>query len=1003
MAQVKQRNSKNNSNSKANKSNSNKRNTSRRNNSGYKQMPEAQGQISAETKKELVIWCTLILSIILLLCVFNLCGPLNNVLGTFIFGLFGILAYVFPFLLFFSIGIYYLNRNNKTIVRKVVFSWLLFLVVTALVQMLVNDKVENVFECYTLGYETHFGGGFIGGCISLGFSYVIGNLATAIILIILAIMLFVFITGKFIASFIVDRSVDRYSEYSRERKEYREIKRQHDEEIREERREQRREKRRQKSYVFPVEDVEASESNIVNPVVDDNPSENITASAENNMSVIDNDNSIGNDNKDVSEDNISIVTDSSENMQIDNRKEAKTDLPIYEQELISKFGNAAEGKSKDVQKLLERAYEDISISDDGQEHDFMDDVSISNMYSRNDDFSEENNSTYENDFMKESHLRENHLSEENAQSKDMPQSDVQDDISESTFDDDFAEEEQSETYTSDVLEHSFLDNTDEQVEETEFRPVSDYVYEPKPVKENLQSVEEKMEGNNGDDVNIEMPPEPIPYIFPSIDLLSKPPKSDVVMSDEDLKNTARKLQDCLKSFKVDVTMKEIICGPTVTRYELQPALGTRVKKITELENDIKLYLAAKDLRIEAPIPGKSAVGIEVPNSENVTVSVREMLDSKEFKNHKSNISFAVGKDIGGHIIVADIKKMPHLLIAGSTGSGKSVCINTIVMSLIYKADPNDVKMIMIDPKVVELSIYNGLPHLCIPVVTDPKRAAAALHWAVVEMDERYEKFANLGVRDLEGFNRKLETLTENPHLYRKMPQIVIIIDELADLMMVASHEVENSICRLAQKARACGIHLIIATQRPSVDVITGLIKANVPSRIAFAVSSQIDSRTILDSVGAEKLLGKGDMLFFPQGMAKPVRVQGAFVSDSEVARVTDFIKAQYDLPVYDSSIDTKISDVQFAANQSASGAASVAETDDNGRDEKFEEAGRFIIEKQKASIGTLQRVFKIGFNRGARIMDQLCEAGVVSEEDGKKPRNILMTMEEFEQMLEEGR
>ena len=997
MAQVKPQNGKSN---KTNRANTNK-NTSKRSSSRNKQMNESQGQISAETKKELIIWCTLILSIILLLCVFNLCGPLNNVLGTFLFGLFGSLAYVFPFLLFFSIGIYYLNRNNRVIVRKVIFSWLLFLVVTALIQMLVNDKVENILECYTMGYETHFGGGFIGGCISLGLAYAIGNLATAIILIIFAVMLFVFITGKFIASFIVDRSVDRYSEYSRDRREYLEIKRQRDEEIREERREQRREKRRQKSYVFPIE--EATEADADNE-------EEITAETNFKADVEEksNDNIVKPVIKDDFTDRINIVnsvSDNNTNNTLNNSTEEPVtdtdkcdELPIYEQELISKFGNAAKGKSKDVQKLLERAYEDISISDN--EQDIMDNVTISNMYSRKNDVTEEYLEETEDNkgIVNETVIDEPVISEPII-------NEVTDDIAfeNEKVDDCIEEAEYFEEEVSDGLDDSVTDS----VIENDFKPVSEFVSEPKPLNQDMQRIDKEnvqaADNNTEDDVNIELPPEPIPYIFPSIDLLSKPADSNVVMSDEELKNTARKLQDCLKSFKVDVTMKEIICGPTVTRYELQPALGTRVKKITELENDIKLYLAAKDLRIEAPIPGKSAVGIEVPNTDNVTVSVREMLDSKEFKGHKSNISFAVGKDIGGRIIVADIKKMPHLLIAGSTGSGKSVCINTIVMSLIYKADPNDVKMIMIDPKVVELSIYNGLPHLCIPVVTDPKRAAAALHWAVVEMDQRYEKFANLGVRDLEGFNRKVETLAENPNLYRKMPQIVIIIDELADLMMVASHEVENSICRLAQKARACGIHLIIATQRPSVDVITGLIKANVPSRIAFAVSSQIDSRTILDSVGAEKLLGKGDMLFFPQGYSKPVRVQGAFVSDNEVVRVTDFIKAQYDLPVYDSSIDREISDVQFAANQSAAGAASAAESDDNGRDEKFEEAGRFIIEKQKASIGTLQRVFKIGFNRGARIMDQLCEAGVVSEEDGKKPRNILMTMEEFEQMLEEGR
>ena len=430
-----------------------------------------------------------------------------------------------------------------------------------------------------------------------------------------------------------------------------------------------------------------------------------------------------------------------------------------------------------------------------------------------------------------------------------------------------------------------------------------------------------------------------------------------------------------------------------------PALGTRVKKITELENDIKLNLAARDLRIEAPIPGKSAVGIEVPNSSNVIISIREMLESKEFINSKSNLAFAVGKDIGGKTIVGDISKMPHLLIAGSTGSGKSVCINTIVMSIIYKADPNDVKLIMIDPKVVELSVYNGIPHLCIPVVTDPKKAAAALHWAEIEMDRRFEIFANYSTRNIEGYNKEVERLKDTEPNLRRMPHIVVIVDELADLMMVASHDVETSICRLAQKARACGIHLIIATQRPSVDVITGLIKANIPSRIAFAVSSQVDSRTILDSQGAEKLLGKGDMLFFPQGLAKPIRVQGAFVSDGEVARVTDFIKEQYDKPAYDESINDKISQVEQSGIGNNSGQLQASDSEDDGRDAYFAEAGRFIIEKQKASIGVLQRVFKIGFNRGARIMDQLAEAGVVSEEDGKKPRNVLMTLEQFEQYL----
>ena len=381
------------------------------------------------------------------------------------------------------------------------------------------------------------------------------------------------------------------------------------------------------------------------------------------------------------------------------------------------------------------------------------------------------------------------------------------------------------------------------------------------------------------------------------------------------------------------------------------------------------------------------------------VSFRELVDSPEFKNHPSNISFCVGKDIGGNVTVADIAKMPHLLIAGATGSGKSVCINTIIMSILYKADPKDVKLIMVDPKVVELSIYNGIPHLLIPVVTDPKKAAGALHWAVAEMTDRYQKFAEANVRDLRGYNAKIDELPDGEDKPEKLPQIVIIVDELADLMMVAASDVEESICRLAQLARAAGIHLIIATQRPSVDVITGLIKANMPSRVAFSVSSGVDSRTILDMNGAEKLLGKGDMLFYPQGYSKPARVQGAFVSDKEVSDVVDYLKNQTLGNVYNSyaeDIEEKIKNIGSSGGSSGSGSGG-----GNDRDEYFEEAARFIIDKDKASIGMLQRVLKIGFNRAARIMDQLCEYGVVGEEEGTKPRKVLMSMEQFEQLLEE--
>ena len=494
------------------------------------------------------------------------------------------------------------------------------------------------------------------------------------------------------------------------------------------------------------------------------------------------------------------------------------------------------------------------------------------------------------------------------------------------------------------------------------------------------------------DISVENPPEPPkPYVFPPISLLSKAGGDEEGISDEELHETARKLQDTLTAFGVNVKVTDVSCGPSVTRYELQPEQGVKVSKITALTDDIKLNLAAADIRIEAPIPGKAAVGIEVPNKKNLMVYFRDLIENKDFNEHQSKLAFAVGKDIGGQTMISDIAKMPHLLIAGATGSGKSVCINTLIMSILYKAKPSEVKLIMVDPKVVELSVYNGIPHLLLPVVTDPKKAAAALNWAVAEMNRRYKLFSDMKVREIKGFNKKVGK--DSPEW---MPQIVIIVDELADLMMVSSKEVEEAICRLAQLARAAGIHLVIATQRPSVNVITGLIKANVPSRIAFAVSSQVDSRTILDGAGAEKLLGKGDMLFFPSGYPKPVRVQGAFVSDNEVSDVVEFIKENND-PAHKAADITE--QVNAAAQVESIKEGNSSAEEDDGFDEYFEEAGKLIIDKDKASIGMLQRVYRIGFNRAARIMDQLAEVGVVSEEDGTKPRKVLMSKDDFEAFI----
>lgn len=486
------------------------------------------------------------------------------------------------------------------------------------------------------------------------------------------------------------------------------------------------------------------------------------------------------------------------------------------------------------------------------------------------------------------------------------------------------------------------------------------------------------------------------YKFPPISLLKRGKGGKLGDSDAHLRATASKLQQTLDSFGVNVTVTNVSCGPTVTRYELQPEQGVKVSKIVNLADDIKLNLAAADIRIEAPIPGKAAVGIEVPNATNSAVMLRDLLDTEEFKEFPSSLAFAAGKDIAGKPVITDIAKMPHVLIAGATGSGKSVCINTLIMSILYKAKPEDVKLIMIDPKVVELSVYNGIPHLFIPVVTDPKKAAGALNWAVAEMSDRYNKFAEYNVRDLKGYNAKVAELDgiDDENKPQKLPQIVIIVDELADLMMVAPGEVEDAICRLAQLARAAGLHLIIATQRPSVNVITGLIKANMPSRIAFSVSSGVDSRTILDMNGAEKLLGKGDMLFYPQGYQKPARLQGAFVSDKEVADVVNYLTQNAGEGSYDSEIQKKIESTSLSSGPGNSGGG-------EDRDENFVDAGKFIIEKDKASIGMLQRMFKIGFNRAARIMDQLSEAGVVGPEEGTKPRKVLMSMEQFENYLEE--
>ncbi|SHI88579.1 DNA translocase FtsK [Parasporobacterium paucivorans] len=512
--------------------------------------------------------------------------------------------------------------------------------------------------------------------------------------------------------------------------------------------------------------------------------------------------------------------------------------------------------------------------------------------------------------------------------------------------------------------------------------------EPKKVEEHKTDTENPTEFSPPQDMDDS------DYVYPPLSLLAKPSHKKRSGNENSLSQTAMKLQQTLETFGVNVTITNYSQGPSVTRYELQPEMGTKVSRITSLADDIKLNLAVSDIRIEAPIPGKAAVGIEIPNDGSETVYLRELLESKELAGNKSRIAFAAGKDISGMVVVTDIAKMPHMLVAGTTGSGKSVFMNSIIMTILFRTKPSEVKLIIIDPKVVEFGVYNGIPHLLSPVVTDPKMASSVLNWAVAEMTRRYKLLAEYNVRDFKSYNNKVDEIKiETGEILEKLPQILIIIDELADLMMVAAKAVEDSICRLAQLARAAGIHLIIATQRPSVDVVTGLIKANIPSRVALMVSSGTDSRTILDMNGAEKLLGNGDMLFYPSGYVKPVRVQGAFVSEEEVSKTVEFLKENGEKANYDNAVREHIQEeASLSENPSRQ---------ENIRDEYFEEAGKLVIEKEKASASMLQRRFNIGFNRAARIIDQMEDLGVVGAEEGPKPRKVLLSLEEFEQLRED--
>lgn len=857
-----------------------KKTTSRNNNRQIK-----NDRMDAKLRDEITLLISLGLMILLFLCNFHLVGKLGDAISKWMFGVFGLLAYVAPILIFFGILFCIINLGNSLAYLKVVAGSMFFITLDTLFALISGpgnyyNKIKDYY-IYSATYSK--GGGALGGLFAKGLGSILGSVGTVCVCLLVMIISLVIITEKSFLNGVRNGSRTLYDNVRedagrlREESMERAARRQ---ELREESGEKRMNKKR-----------------------------------------------------------VGVMLDT----------KLTTDQPLQKESDEGKLASPRKMKPVQTNSMAEKtAPQELTIES-------LDHVHISGI-------DEEPANLPEVEPVKEA-VRKHAIVESNQEESLEEEAPVQNELARAA----------KKPVTVPTMA------------ETE-----------KPV--NAQKPKAKLTPDELD-ISADIQKATVvkkEYKIPPISLLTRGEKKQTDSSIE-LKETALKLQQTLQTFGVNVTITDISKGPAVTRYELSPEVGVKVSKIVNLADDIKLALAATDIRIEAPIPGKSAVGIEVPNKENSAVHFRELLESEAYKTFASNLAFAVGKDIAGKVVVTDIAKMPHMLIAGATGSGKSVCINTIIMSILYKAKPDDVKLIMIDPKVVELSVYNGIPHLMVPVVTDPKKAAAALNWGVAEMTDRYKKFADFGVRDLKGYNERVEQMETNDGqpLPEKLPQVVIIVDELADLMMVAPGEVEESICRLAQLARAAGIHLVIATQRPSVDVITGLIKANMPSRIAFAVSSGVDSRTILDMNGAEKLLGKGDMLFYPQSMSKPARVQGAFVSDEEVAKVVDYLKAQCDGEQYNSDTLEKMASLE------GTGSLGGQSGDVSSLDEHFAEAGRFIIDKDKASIGMLQRVFKIGFNRAARIMDQLCDYGVVGEEEGTKPRKVLMSMVEFENLLEE--
>lgn len=943
---------------------------------------------------EAAIIITFAVSLFLFLSNLGLCGPIGAALKAVQLGLFGVVGYLFPIVLCFVVAFILSNIDNPHATLRMSSALFMLVFLSALFQLFTAGGVQDMslMDFYSEGAELGIGGGIVGGALAMVLHTIAGTVGAALILIVASFVCLIYTTGKPLARIIAKHSA-RAASHARDRaredfSQVAESARLH----REERRLAREEELRARRAGVDMQAIDLSAHQSLSEM-----SAGATVSAEANAA----DQTTARQTA-VPEDPFTIpaLDDTAAYVAAlgagaDVKQPVSVEPKLNAEPTITGMGailGPDENAANSVELPLNVRHTPVTRDDRATmpgSPDIWDDQNLMDSY-----MDDEADVVQVDD--------ELHSEAEDAMDAELhPLADSDDTESAAAY----AGDDEVSVARNGVatIGRGDMEQGTRRIVASNGQVIDADV---EPIKKKIESQldREKKENTPTDADNAKVQQEILekkkpkkPYVIPPLSLLQKPARQDFDTREE-IRQNALTLQETLKSFGVNVTITNISIGPAVTRYELQPEIGVKVSKIVSLTNDIKMRLAAADIRIEAPIPGKSAVGIEVPNKHGATVYLGDVLGSSEFQGAKAKLAFGVGKDIAGKTIVTDIAKMPHLLIAGATGSGKSVCINTLIMSLLFKYKPEDVRMIMVDPKVVELSVYNGIPHLLIPVVTDPKKAASALNWAVAEMTDRYKKFAESGSRDLKGYNEKIMAVRNDPEIPEdqkpeKLPQIVIIIDELADLMMVSSQEVEDAICRIAQLARAAGMHLVIATQRPTVDVITGLIKANVPSRIAFAVSSGTDSRTIIDMNGAEKLLGKGDMLFFPQGIPKPVRVQGAFVSDQEVSDVVDFIKQEMGEVEYSERIQQ-----QVQAGGGGEGSLGGA----GNQDELFVEAGQLIIETEKASIGMLQRKFRIGFNRAARIMDQLAEAGVVGPEEGTKPRKIIMTLAEFDELISNG-